>query len=320
MRGPAQERAAHGPQLRDFRSEDLVRAGGARAFGHGLRMTARLRTFGDVTLGRVHGEGCEVERLDRSDAPVSYDITYVVRGGFEYLDGRSWIPLAGPVKMGPTGLPHRMRLSGSSTFLFARIATSQLLPSVVELPDTFRAYRCLTLADRALAGLIASVLDDEHDTADWERALVERNVVDLAGGLFRGRLGRPVSAPSPQDAIRDRARAIIDRRAADPGLDPRRIAEEIGISLRQLQAIFARAESSLGAEIRLGRTRLAHAILTDPAQDRLKLSQVARLSGFGSIDSLRRALEARYGAGPTELRTGRSRSGLSSTGAPGAGG
>lgn len=302
-----QGQATETPDLRDFRSEDLVRAGGARGLGGGLRMTARLRSFGDVILGRVHGEGGEIERLDHSEDPGSYDITYVVSGGFEYLEGASWLPLDGTVKMGPTGLPTRMRLSGSSTFVFARIATSQLLRSVVELPETFRAYRRTTLADRALAGLIASVLDDEQEVSEWERTLIERNVVELAGGLFRGRLGVPSVAPSPHEAIRDRARAIIAQRACDPAFESRQIADDVGISLRQLQAIFARAGSALGAEIRLERARIAHGILADPEQDRHTLAQVSRLAGFGSIDSMRRALEERYGAGPTALRARRSR-------------
>mgnify|MGYP001160613793 CR=1 FL=1 len=284
-----------------------MRAGGARGIGTSLRMTARLRTIGAVTLGRVSGMGGEIERLDPSADPLSYDITYVLRGGFDYLDGGSWRPLEGVVKMGPTGVPNRMRLSGRSAFVFARIEKSRLLRSVVELPETFRVYRRMTLADHALAGMIPSVLGEEIEPAEGERAPVERSVVEFAGGVFRGRLGQQADARSPHDALRDRARIVIGRRAGEAAFGPREVAEEVGISLRQLQAIFARAGSSPGAEIRLERTRIAHGILSDPGQDHLSLVQVSELSGFGSVDSMRRALEARYGAGPSTLRVERSR-------------
>lgn len=204
---PVPNRIAGDGGLRDYRSEDLVRAGGARGIGTSLRMTARLRTIGAVTLGRVSGMGGEIERLDRSDDPLSYDITYVLRGGFDYLDGGSWRPLEGVVKMGPTGVPNRMRLSGRSAFVFARIEKSRLLRSVVELPETFRVYRRMTLADHALAGMIASVLGEEIEPAEWERALVERSVVEFAGGVFRGRLGQQADARSPHDALRDRVKS-----------------------------------------------------------------------------------------------------------------
>lgn len=302
----AQDPHAAERSLRDYRSADLVQAGGARGLGRGLRMTARLRTIGAVTLGRVEGLGGEIERLDVAKDPVSYDITYVMQGGFDYFDGGSWHPLGGVVKLAPTGLPSRLRLNGRSSFVFARIERSRLLSRVVDLPRTFHAYRRKTLADQALIGLIGSVLGEEAEPTAWERRLLERSIVDLAGGIVRGRLGQPSTARSPHDAIREQARLLIAQRAGDPSFSSRDIAEEIGISLRQLQAIFTRSGSTPIAEIRLERTRLAHGLLVDPAHDRLSLVQISRRAGFGSIDSMRRALKERYGAGPNRLRTERS--------------
>ena len=91
------------------------------------------------------------------------------------------------------------------------------------------------------------------------------------------------------EVLVDRARRIIARRAADRAFSASVLSRELRISARSLQEAFAAHGSSPAAEIRAERAETARA-LRESGDRTLSSDDVARLAGFGSASSMRRAI------------------------------
>ncbi|MCJ1695504.1 hypothetical protein MT349_06895 [Rathayibacter caricis] len=88
----------------------------------------------------------------------------------------------------------------------------------------------------------------------------------------------------------ERAIAVIARDASDPALSVSRLAERLGVTRQHLAFVFAQeGRRTPLQEIRRARADLARAQLA--SGERTSLRYLARTSGFGSEDSLRRALK-----------------------------
>lgn len=290
--------------LEGFRPAEIAR-GGLAPVGGAMQVSARVRALSQVVLIRVEGSGSEFERREQRPGQPVFDVVFVERGSFDYLENGRWQPARSRVMIGPTDLPRRVRLGEDSSFVIARMPRSLLQQRTSGLGETFRLYERMTLAEQAMAAFIAAAIDSEHEASEWDSATIDHAVLELAGMVIRGRSGQPPRTGSPQATVRGRALAVIVERADEADLSPQQVARATGVSLRQLQAVFAAAGSSISAEIRLERARIAVRLLRDPAHDRASLSELALRAGFGSADSMRRTVEQLHGLTPKALRAGR---------------
>ena len=270
-----------------------------------MQVSARVRALSQVVLIRVEGSGSEFERREQRPGQPVFDVVFVERGSFDYLEAGRWQPARSRVMIGPTDLPRRVRLGEDSSFVIARMPRSLLQQRTSGLGETFRFYERMTLAEQAMAAFIAAAIDSELEAGEWDSATIDHAVLEMAGMVIRGRSGRSPRGSSPQASLHGRALAVIADRADEVNLSPQQVARHVGASLRQLQALFTAAGSSISAEIRLERARIALRLLRDPAQDGASLSELAHRAGFGSLDSMRRALEQVHGRTPKELRAAR---------------
>ena len=268
-------------------------------------MEARVFAFGEVMIIEAQGTGSEVERRPlRPDHP-TVDIIFVEQGEFEYLDGVAWHASKGPLMIAPSGLPRRVRFLGAWRFTVVRIPRESLLPYLPMLPDEVGVYGELSLTERAMHGFLAQVVTGEGVPPVHEGHTLDRLVIDMAGTLVRNRLGHGMQQGTPRAVLRERAITVIAKRRSDTGLTPAGIAADIGVSLRHLQNVFAEANSSVAAELRRERARVARSLLQDARFDDHSIGEIAVIAGFGSTASMRRALEDLYRFGPRELREGR---------------
>ncbi|QOC26741.1 AraC family transcriptional regulator [Microbacterium hominis] len=109
--------------------------------------------------------------------------------------------------------------------------------------------------------------------------------------------------PRRQDAQLAHALSFITANAADSELNTLDVATAAGLSVRHLQRILAAAGTSVAAELRRARLERACATLTDPARRLLSVEDVARVSGFGNLERMRRAFVHGLGVTPAAYRS-----------------
>jgi AraC family transcriptional regulator, positive regulator of tynA and feaB len=115
---------------------------------------------------------------------------------------------------------------------------------------------------------------------------------------------------TPADAGSDkrllaRAMAAVDRRIADPGLNPASLARELGVSRRLMENAFAANRLTVSRCIwNLRLTRAAEGIAADRAA-RKTLLQIAAGCGFVSAAHFTRAFSAKFGTTPSQYRNAR---------------
>jgi AraC-like DNA-binding protein len=110
------------------------------------------------------------------------------------------------------------------------------------------------------------------------------------------------SAEWEERRLRLAATRYIKARYADPVLSSSTIAAHLGLSRRSLQRLFEGEEKTIAQYIHEVRTRHALARLGDPRLALVPLSEIATLSGFGSVVAMRRAVQEATGVTPTEVR------------------
>jgi len=129
--------------------------------------------------------------------------------------------------------------------------------------------------------------------------------IDLVSLAIEKELGEPGPVLSrPADGIREQANQIIRRRFRDERLSTPDIAGAIGISVRRLQEVFAKAESTPMETIWRHRLDAASAMLRDPAFDQLSVTEIAYRCGFGDSAQFSRKFKANFGLRPREARRG----------------
>ncbi len=133
-----------------------------------------------------------------------------------------------------------------------------------------------------VCGLSASDVPD----GDPLQAVAEetaRAVVRLAGGV----------RVAGQQTLYSAAIALIRAGFASPTFSSETLADSLGVSLRTLQSAF-RAESRTVAGV-IRQARAVGAVRLRHEQPQLSQARIAALSGFGSVDSMQRAVQLGIG-------------------------
>lgn len=191
-----------------------------------------------------------------------------------------------------------------SSYLVLALPTHALVGSGIDaagLPLTFERTPLLA-ATREFALALSR---ERGPTARFSTYASERLLAEMAFGLVLE--GRDVGRQVPKGSLADRARTIMLVRRAESELSAAAVAADLHVSVRQLQRVFAREDSSPGAVLRQLRVELAESMLRDPQFDGLSVDQVAQYSGFTSASAMRRAFEGEGKTAPSVVRRTRQR-------------
>jgi AraC-like DNA-binding protein len=130
---------------------------------------------------------------------------------------------------------------------------------------------------------------------------VDRYLGALAGLVLRTTARRQITEIELMESIRSRTGALIFEQAADAALTPAVMAEQLGVSLRQLYRAFTGTESP-AARIRRRRLDLAaDLLLTETAPGIVE--KVARDCGFVSAEYFSRVFRREFGVSPRTYRS-----------------
>jgi AraC-like DNA-binding protein len=149
--------------------------------------------------------------------------------------------------------------------------------------------------------------DDDFTFADPElRRVFATHVQDLVALLIgatrdgaRWARGRGVRAARLLEIA-----AEIRARFADPAFSPSAMAAKLGLTPRYVQELLSETGRSFTERVLELRLQKARAMLEDPRQDGLKVSDIAFACGFNDISYFNRCFRRRFGASPSHYRGG----------------
>ncbi|MHC9044175.1 helix-turn-helix domain-containing protein [Microbacterium saperdae] len=156
------------------------------------------------------------------------------------------------------------------------------------------------LLDPAVAFAESAAATDSEPVSGFGNYYFERLLQEMVLGVAVEGTRAPRVGLSA-DVYRDAVSTIVAQRS-DPQLAPRGIAEQLSISLRQLQRAFRARGTTPERAIRRARVEHALDLLTDRAYDGLSVAMIGEYSGFSGGSSLARAMGQEGMSSPSEVR------------------
>lgn len=129
---------------------------------------------------------------------------------------------------------------------------------------------------------------------------VSRSTLELLGIALSGL--QPSADFDASAAMLRRVQDFILRHLHEEDLNPTHIAEANHISLRYLHMLFQRSDMTVSGYILNSRLHACKHALTDPAFQRLQISEIAFRWGFNSVSHFCRTFKERYGTSPGDAR------------------
>ncbi|HEY6255550.1 MAG TPA: helix-turn-helix domain-containing protein [Xanthobacteraceae bacterium] len=134
--------------------------------------------------------------------------------------------------------------------------------------------------------------------------LAGMHIADLVASALCARRtgGEPNDEAGAHDA---RLRAVLDaiaRNVGDPDLDPRGLANRLGISVRYLHRVLKDSGQTFSEHLNARRVGRAYRLLRDPRLAHLKISDIALEAGFSDLTHFNRSFRRRYGDTPSAVR------------------
>ena len=268
--------------------------------------------------------GIEIARIDASaheisgeypNQPSSVWLVLLLEGAAEFFDGRNHHEvIAGDMTYGPSGVPATLKFKTDSRQLFIKIpelALSQRMIAPLSLRVGYLpGQRGIS---HVLSGMLRSLADGLDDISavelrPVELALTEFLITCLAreGQLSGGdTVGNDVSAA--QTAHLHAICQTIETRLGDPKLNPRRIADEHGVSLRYLQKLFTLSSRTFGGYVRARRLERCRTDLASPLYAHLSITEICYRWGFNASAHFSRAFRERFAISPRDYRREQSR-------------
>lgn len=172
-------------------------------------------------------------------------------------------------------------------------------PVRVKTGAVIRADR-VPMTSPVLAFARKTLLMDLEEASSLSIYYLERLAQEMAIGILVDNARSRVIPQSPTSFTV--AQSVISAQCADANLRPATIAEQVGLSLRQLQRIFADHDTTIDQEIRRERVEQAIEMLSSPAYAGLSVTKIARYVGFSNGSGLARAMNALGHLSPRQVR------------------
>ena len=135
-------------------------------------------------------------------------------------------------------------------------------------------------------------------------ALVSQQVCDLVLSAL-GVTGDAQALARERGVAAARLQVLLDRLsqdAAEPGLDPARLAARLGVSVRYLHRLLEPTGRSFSEHLLAARLQRAVALLRDPACATLRIGEIATRAGFVDFSHFSRSFRRHYGDTPNGWR------------------
>ncbi|NDW02491.1 helix-turn-helix domain-containing protein [Salipiger sp. PrR002] len=257
-----------------------------------------IRRFGEVLVSEVRASAhvLEVQETRKETAETVF-ATVMVEGETLLGQAGKWLRLKG----------------GDAAFSLPSLPFTIICPEPIhlltlQLPrDSFIGDLLTAVTDPLLiprrAG--AARFDQQGLTRNLRRWLSEAHASDEHGLRILSMLEGLLRTEARPGGGRSQFLAALSHIASeirDPALSPGSVASAIGVSPRQVARIFASHGTTVSQEIAERRLQRAYAVLRDPTQDHLGISEIGRRFGFSGPEVFSRSFRRRFGMTPTQAR------------------
>ena len=233
--------------------------------------------------------------FNTSAAPLHYDIRA----------RQAELP-TGAVMLFAPNRPNSFDMPEGSSWQGIQIPKDRLLARVPNADDLV----CTRLPETPATRLFRRYVDMINGEAPFDDAdlteHVETTLIDLAV-LVLGANRDDTELASKRGLRAARTRAIvaeINRNFADPTLSAAELSRRLALSPRYINELLQESGRSFAERVLELRLQKARDMLRAPAQDRLRVSEIAYACGFGDISYFNRCFRRRFGESPSHARHG----------------
>lgn len=188
---------------------------------------------------------------------------------------------------------HKVTLMMPWSLIKERLPEYRMPPPAGRLDSRAGVGSLLATHLLALSNQIATLDQNVHGS-------VSRSTFELLGVALCG-----MDQPGQRDSgavVLNQVKDFILKGLHDDSLTPRKIAEANRISLRYLHMLFERTDTTVSSYILKSRLHACKQALTDPAFQRLQISEIAFRWGFNSMSHFCRTFKEAYGRSPGDMR------------------
>jgi len=260
-----------------------------------------------LTISTVRGKSQRVRRrrCDIGRANEAYFLLSLqtVRHSRVSQFGQTALLDVGDMALYSTVEPYQLDLPDDFAEIVVQIPRERLLS---RLPDadamTARRIDGGSAMSRLVRHAILGLSEQAESAEPMVQSLIQETLVDLIATGLAAQCGSTAELSSPERHVLLRVKQFVREHLADPDLNRQRIAVEIGLSVRRLNAVLAKEGSSLSELVRHARLdRIAEA-LTDPRCRRLTIGEIAFRHGFQNLQHFSKAFRAHHGMAPRDYR------------------
>jgi AraC-like DNA-binding protein len=272
---------------------------------NGQKLSVVAKSFGSVGAGWIDGTPSSFYRRPTHLADGRDLISMNISGGgrfrVEGVQGLDHYTPHGAVVLESRrhSALHSLDNSTAWTICMERAPLEPLLAGIKE-----PIQRCIAPGNpgiHLLEAYLASLFTLEQEC---DLTLATQHIRDLA--LFalgvRGDAQALVRERGITAARQSEVLAAIRKRAGEPGLDPARVAADLGMSVRYLHRLLEPTGCSFAEHLLKHRLDDAAAMLRDPDCAPLKIGAIASRAGFADISHFNRSFRRAFGDTPFGMR------------------
>lgn len=257
-------------------------------------------TLRDFTLIRPHSKASLVTRGGNSDCGERFVLHLQHRGkGIFRQEGREAELDAGGFCLGTIAHPYQIEISDHE-FLVVEFPRERLDSRIANLEDYIaKKIPGSTAGSRLLRSFFLSLWQigdlSSHDP-DWQDSVAEI-LLDLITVAIKN-MG---SSEQESHSLLERTLRFVNANICDPSLNSVVVSQEMGVSARTVQNIFAGLGTTPAAYIMHQRlVRASEMLVINPA---MTITEIALELGFNESNHFARRFRHQFGATPSQWRT-----------------
>lgn len=210
---------------------------------------------------------------------------------------------AGDMALYDSSRPYRLDLSNGFRQMVVQLPADHLL---ARLPNARLLTGTLIDGQSVLGQLVRNNIcafsEQILSSNNVLRVMLQETLIDLIATGLAATNASSIDLKQPEQHILVRTRNVIAERITDPDLNREQVAQIVGISVRHLNHVLGKFDSSLSNEIRLQRLRRVSAELRDPRFTALSVSEIALRCGYNNLQHFSTAFRKAYDVTPSAYR------------------
>ncbi len=268
-----------------------------------------ISRYSTLSISRVGGKAHSVRRRKR-DIRTATDSFFLLslqtaRSSRVSQFGQTAVLSTGDMALYSSSDPYELNLTDNFSQMVVQLPKDKLL---ARLPNAEMLTARKIDGQSGIGALVRQNILAFSDHANASNAIlqtmVQETLIDLIATGLASHDNSAFELSSPEQHIMLRVKSFIRNNLGDAALDRNLVAKEIGMSVRRLNAIFAKEDRSLSGFIRQTRLEAVAGDLRDVRFMAQSISQIALKYGFENFQNFSTSFRSHFGVSPRDYRAG----------------